>query len=88
MPICSAEDVISGNAIGSRFEVTVPIAKAKLPAKIMTMPGSFAVLASMPLPPIRAAIPAKAITSASIRRADIRSPRIGHANSDAHTGMV
>ena len=66
----------------------VPIANAKAPATIITMPGSFAVLASMPLPAISAAIPANAITSARIRIGDIRSPRNSHAKSDAQTGMV
>jgi hypothetical protein len=66
----------------------VPSANTKAPTSTMAMPGSFAVLASMPLPPISAAIPANAITSASIRVSDIRSPRMSQASSDAHTGIV
>ena len=52
------------------------------------MPGSFSVVAVMPLPPMMAASPANAITSATVRSTVGRSPSTGQASSEAHTGMV
>ena len=52
------------------------------------MPGSFSVVAVMPLPPMMVASPANAITSATVRSTVGRSPSTGQAISEAHTGMV
>ena len=52
------------------------------------MPGSLAAVALKPLPPMMAANPANAITSATVRSTVGRSPSTGQANSEAHTGMV
>ena len=54
----------------------------------MMMPGSLSRLAEMPLPPISAAMPAKAITIASTRSQVIRSPSTSQASSEAQTGIV
>ena len=73
---------------GQRFDKTVPTPKAIEPASAMMMPGNFAALAEMPLPPMIAASPAKAITSAIVRNSVGRSPSTGQARSEAQTGMV
>ena len=80
--------MIGGNCSGSFFASTVPSAKPIEPPSAIRMPGSFAALAAMPLPPMIAARPANAITSAITRSSVSRSPSTGHASSEAHTGMV
>ena len=88
MPICQAAAVNGGKCSGSFFASTVPSAKPTAPPSAMTMPGSFDRLAAMPLPPMMAASPANAITSATTRNRFGRSPSIGQASSEAQTGMV
>ena len=52
------------------------------------IPGSFAMLAANPLPPMIAAKPANAITSDITRSRFGRSPSTGQASIEAQTGMV
>ena len=87
-PICQAAAVIGGSLNGSFFASTVPSAKPTAPASAMMMPGSLAALAVKPLPPMIAARPANAITSASVRNSVGRSPSTGQASIEAQTGMV
>ena len=87
-PICQAAAGIGGSGTGNFFASTVPSAKPSAPQSAITMPGSFSVVAVMPLPPMMAASPANAITSATVRRTVGRSPSTGQASSEAHTGMV
>src|SRR6185503_6944666 len=56
-------------------------------ASAHAMPGNFSTLASIPLPPIRTAMPASATVSATARSGDSRSPRIGHARNATQTGI-
>jgi hypothetical protein len=58
------------------------------PPSAMMIPGSFSTLAAKPLPPMMALKPANAIISEMTRSRFGRSPRIGHAISEAQTGMV
>ena len=88
IPICQAAAESGGKLSGSFFASTVPTAKPKAPPSAMTIPGIFAALAANPLPPMIAARPANAMTSEMTRRRFGRSPRIGHASSEAHIGMV
>ena len=62
--------------------------KADRAASAIMMPGSFAALAAKPLPPMIAASPANAITSAIVRNSVGRSPSTGQASIEAQTGMV
>ncbi len=66
---------------------TVPSPTQIAPASANRMPGSLPTLASMPPPPISAAIPASATASASARGIDTRSPSTGQATSATHTGI-
>ena len=68
-PICQAAEVApQASVIGNRFRKMVPSGKAdRAAAAPAEMPGSLVRLAAKPLPPISAAIPANAITSASTR---------------------
>jgi len=88
MPICQAAAVTGGSRIGSFLASTVPTANAKAPPSAIRIPGSLAMLALNPLPPMMAARPANAITSASVRSTVGRSPSTGQAMSEAQTGMV
>ena len=88
MPICQAAAGIGGITSGYFFASTVPSANPMAPPSAMRMPGSFSLLADIPLPPMIAASPANAITSAMVRSNVGRSPSTGQANNEAHTGMV
>ena len=87
-PICQAAPGIGDIDSGSRFDSTVPSANPNEPASAINIPGSLAADAEMPLPPMIAARPAKAITSAMLRSQVGRSPSTGQASSEAQTGMV
>ena len=87
-PICQAAAGIGGSGTGNRLDSTVPSAKPIAPVSAIAMPGSFSAVAEMPLPPMMAASPANAITSATVRSHVGRSPSTGQASSEAHTGMV
>ena len=88
IPICQAAAGIGGSRIGQRLASTVPIAKPNEPQSAMMIPGSLAMLAAKPLPPMIAAKPATAISSASARSSVGRSLSTGQARIEAQTGMV
>ncbi len=78
----------AANAAAASWPARCRSAKPIAPPSAIMIPGSFDRLAATPLPPMMAASPANAITSATTRSRFGRSPRIGQASSDAHTGMV
>ncbi len=80
--------MIGGRCSGYFLASTVPSAKPMAPPSAMRIPGSFAALAVRPLPPMIAASPAKAMTSAIVRSSVGRSPSTGQASIAAQTGMV
>jgi hypothetical protein len=86
-PICQAASDSGGIASGKCLVSTVPRPTHTAPNSAHATPGSFSTLASMPLPPISTAMPARETVSATARNGDRRSPRIGHARNATQTGI-